>query len=505
MSLYVARTEAQIPRCVLTTAPRSATVLACMLWGASVGAEEPSAPVGVELPLPAEAATEMASPPPAAPTEVEALRRRIEMLERRLTEHASATMTPVAPPPIRAGLPELLRFQGYGDLQLALHDFGADQNRQGGAQRDLRLEFDTTRFVLELIVALPLDIEVETEIEFEHGGTGAAMELEYEEFGEFETEVEKGGEVLLEELFLTRTFADQLALKVGRFYVAIGQLTPHHRPIDYLAVSRSEAETTVLPAVWDEIGVQLSAWWPWLRATAQIVNGLDSTGFSSQRWVASGHQRRFELVRATDLAFVGRLDAFPAADTELGVSAYYGGTSRNRPKADLVKDCQRGDDASVAPCGYVDAPLVLADAHASFRLGPVRGTALALWGYLANAAAVSARNERLSNALQVPRTPVADQALAAWGEVGVDVAPWLGFAAEHALEPFARVDWYDTMFLPRAELFDNPRFERLVVTGGVSWLIARAVVVKLDASHRRFGTAEINTEETVRMSVGFVY
>lgn len=390
-------------------------------------------------------------------------------------------------------------------MQLLLHDFGADPNRQGGARRDLRLELDTTRFVLELITTLPFGVEAEAEIEFEHGGTGAAMELEYEEFGEFEQEIEKGGEVLLEELIVTKRFGEHFAMSAGRFYVAVGQLAHRHRPIDYLAAARSEAESLLLPAVWDEIGVQVQGRLPWLRATAQVVNGLDSTGFSSQRFIALGHQRRFELVRATDLAFVGRLDAFPLPETEIGLSGYHGGTSRNRPKADLVKDCPDAAEDQVAPCGYVDAPVTLVDGHGAFRFGPVRGSAMVLWGHLANAAAVSARNERLSNALAVPRTPVADQAMLAWGELGLDVAPWLGLPAEHALEPFVRVDWADSMFLPREDLFDNPRFERLVLTGGLSWTLTGDLVLKLDASHRRYASEAINTEETVRFALGFVY
>ena len=39
-----------------------------------------------------------------------------------------------------------------------------------------------------------------TEIEFEYGGTGNAYELENTENGEYETEVEKGGEVALAQI-----------------------------------------------------------------------------------------------------------------------------------------------------------------------------------------------------------------------------------------------------------------------------------------------------------------
>ncbi len=34
-----------------------------------------------------------------------------------------------------------------------------------------------------------------TEIEFEHGGTESAFETEFEEGGEYESEIERGGEV----------------------------------------------------------------------------------------------------------------------------------------------------------------------------------------------------------------------------------------------------------------------------------------------------------------------
>lgn len=442
---------------------------------------------------------------PDVAADQQAVRLRLEQLERRLAA-AEARAAPATAPPAPPIAPSVeLHFGGYGDLQFAFHDFGPNQNREGGAQQDPRLVFDTTRFVLEVEGELPYDIEFEAEIEFEHGGTGAAMELEYEEFGEFEQEVEKGGEVLLEELYLKKTFAERYSVAVGRFYVAMGLLSRHYHPTDYLAAVRSEAETTAIPQVWDEMGVQVQAQWPWLRATAQVVNGLDSTGFSSQRFVASGHQSRFELVRATDLAVVGRVDVTPADDIDVGVASYYGGTSRNRPKPDLVPECNDGDPKAAAPCGYVDAPLLLLDGHGQFRLGPLRGSALVLWGHLANAGAISSRNERLSNALNVLRTPVADDALAAWAELGLDVAPWLWLGPDHRLEPFVRVDYYDTMFGVRDGLFDNPRFERTVVTAGVSYALSQHLVLKLDASHRRFGTASLNPESSVRLAAGFVY
>ena len=45
-----------------------------------------------------------------------------------------------------------------------------------------------------------------TEIEFEHGGVEAAVEMENEEAGEFEREIERGGEVALEQFWIQKEF-----------------------------------------------------------------------------------------------------------------------------------------------------------------------------------------------------------------------------------------------------------------------------------------------------------
>ncbi|QSQ28243.1 hypothetical protein JY651_24270 [Pyxidicoccus parkwayensis] len=396
---------------------------------------------------------------------------------------------------------------GYADLQFAYFNHGENQNRARGSQRDSRLAFDTTRLVLSMEAGLEeYGLEAEAEVEFEHAGTGAALELEYEEFGEYEREVDKGGEVLIEELYLSKKLGRYAALTVGRFYVAMGTLFEYYRPTDYLGTVRDEAETLIIPNTWDEMGVQLKWTAPWgLRLIGQVVNGLDSTGFSSQQWVVGGHQRRFEVARASDLAFVGRADVVRFDGLTFGTSGYYGNTTRNRPKPDLIQQCENGNDNVVAPCGYVSAPLVILDAHLSLRKGPWRAKALVMWGHLSNAEQVSQRNARLSNLLGVLRTPVSDNALAAWAELGFDVAPTLHLGDAHQLFPFVRVDYADSEFNPRAELFDNPRFRRTVYTVGTSYTLEGLAFAKLDFSHRRLGAVTFRPENTLRVSTGFVY
>jgi hypothetical protein len=397
-----------------------------------------------------------------------------------------------------------LSLGGYADLQFAWHDYGPNQNRPGGAQKDSRLVFDTTRFVLELEGMLPLGLEFEAELEVEHHGAGAALELEYEEFGEYEQEVEAGGEVILEEIYLRKTFGP-VGLQLGRFYLGVGLLSEIYRPTEYRATGRPESETTVLPAVWHELGLQVDVDLAPVKLTAQIVNGLDSTGFSSQRWIASGHQTRMELVSASDLAFVLRADLELSRGVTLGVSGYYGNTSRNRSKPDLVPECASTEN-EVAPCGYVQAAVTLLDFHFRLDLDPFTAQGVVLWGHLDNAKAVSDRNSRLSNALGVLRSPVASEALFAWLELGVDLADVLCLGTGHHLEPFFRFDYYDTMFGVEDGVFDNNRFARAVYTAGLGWSYGDLVFAKLDLSYRDLGgfeTAALRDETSIRLSTGF--
>jgi hypothetical protein len=399
-----------------------------------------------------------------------------------------------------------IEFGGYGQLQFAWLDYGPDPTRDGGNRRDSRVVFDQTRFVLDIEGTMPLGFEFEAEIEFEHGGTGSALELEFEEFGEYEQEVEKGGEVLVEELYVSKAFFDEsLEVKVGRFYTAVGLLSTLYEPTEYLGSRRPESETTVIPAVWDEMGLEASYETGFVKVTGQLINGLDSTGFSSQRWISLGHQRRFEQVRATGLAGVLRLDLEPVEGLVLGASAYRGGTSANRPKPDMALQCDRDGDDTVAPCGYLGAAVTIGDIHATYTGEHIRARALALYGHVENADVITERNRSLSNALEAPRTDISDNALAAWFELGWNLASSLDIDPRHRIEPYVRAEYYDTVFNPRDGMPDLPRFENYLATVGTGYTWSESVAFKLDYTHRWLGSESLRQQDEVRFSANFVF
>ena len=384
-----------------------------------------------------------------------------------------------------------LEVHGYGDMQFAYFDHGLNQNQEGGASQDSRVTFDLARLIFEIEGKMPSDVEFEAEIEFEHGGTGAAMELEYEEFGEYEADIESGGEVVVEQLYLKKQFFNQrISIKVGRFYVAYGLLPARHKPTDYLATIRPESETTLIPGVWDEMGFELKYTASKFSGTLQLVNGLDSTGFSSQRWIALGHQGRFEVVNATNPAVVGRLDFTPTDRFMMGTSVYFGDTVGNRPKPDM---------------GDMSAPVLLLSSHFQLNHQWLRAQGAVLYGHLSNAEEISKSNRLLSNNLDVLRSAIADEAFGSWLEVGSNVIGHRVDPTKHQLEPFVRVEYYDTMFSTGDNTYDNPRFERTVIGGGVSHTYQQSIALKLDFSNRSFGEPDIRDEKTVRLATSFLF
>ena len=397
---------------------------------------------------------------------------------------------PAEPKALSRG-PFELELEGYGDVQYAFYDYSENENQNEGSRGQSRAAFDTTRFTVELEGNnRDLGLEFEAEMEYEHGGTGSSVELEQDEFGEFESEVEKGGDVELEEIWVRKFLGDGYSVRAGRFYVNVGLLSEYHLPTDYLASGRPETETTIIPGVWDEVGFELQKEADFGKLTFQIVNGLDSTGFSASQWVASGHQEKFETSRAQDLAYVARIDTHPVEGMLLGASGYIApSTSQNRPKDDLD----------------VDGGVYIVDAHARYIRDPFRLQSVILWGHLNDAEEISERNARLSNTLGVARTPVADEAIGTWTELGYNVSPLVGMSESGKLEPFLRFDYYDTYFETADSLIDNPRFERFVYTAGIAYTYDDFITTKIDWTHRDFGSSDIDSEEFLRLGLGFVY
>lgn len=386
--------------------------------------------------------------------------------------------------------------KGYGAMNYYHFDFDTDPS--------LKDKIDLERLNLYLGYSFSEKISLKSEIEFEHGGTGASIGYDtQEEFGEFEDEIEKGGSVKLEQLYVDFRIAPYFNVRAGRMKVYFGLTQKLDEPTSYFTTYRPEMENEILPLGWYENGISFyGTFAKRFSYKAYIVSGLDASGFSSRGWIKNGYQQRFEMNNAESFAFAGRLDYhFGTNDhTFVGVAGYVNDAAANRPKKDMRQS----------------AYVTMVEGHVSYDEKNLRFNAVALYGNLENSDIVSQKNANLSNNLGVKRTPVGKNAFGVSVEAGYNILPLLVTNTSQKLYPFLRYDYYDTMQDVEGAIVKNPRWQRSAITGGLNWFVHPQIVVKAHYSDRKLGsenydpstlqyTGSKQHEKTFSAGIGFTF
>lgn len=386
--------------------------------------------------------------------------------------------------------------RGYGAINYYNYNYDTDPN--------LKDKFDAERLNLYLEYKFTDKISFKSEIEFEHGGTGSTLELDtQEEFGEFEREIEKGGEVKIEQAHINFQIKPYFNIRAGRMKVYFGLHQTLDTPTRYFTTHRQEMENEILPLGWYENGIEFyGTFAKRFSYRFYIVNGLDASGFSSRSWIKGGYQQKFEMVNGESFAFAGRLDYKfgKHKDTFVGIAGYINDASANRPKNDMKES----------------AYVTIVEGHVSYNEGNLRFNAIGLYGNLENSNIVSQKNANLSNNLGAKRTPVGKNAVGFSAEIGYNILPMIKPNPKHMLYPFMRYDYYDTMFDVEGTVVDNPRWERSSITGGFNWFVHPQIVLKAHYSDRRLGSQDYNLstleytgkkqhERTFSTGIGFYF
>lgn len=306
-----------------------------------------------------------------------------------------------------------------------------------------------------------------TEIEFEHGGVETAVEMEDDEGGEYETEVERGGEVALEQFWIQKSFCPQLNLRVGHMVLPVGATNRGHIPTQFFGVYRPEGDSKVIPCTWHETGISLWGRAGMWRYEAMLVPGLDSDRFGRDAWVGNATGSPYEFKIANALAGVGRVDCYPAEGLRVGVSGYVGRTFSNtlsHPSATW------NDVKGTLAIGALDFE------YSAHNLA-VRGGAI--YGHLSDADRITAYNKKMRSDSPSPKTNVASEAISAGVEAGYNIMahmPRVG--SRQKLWIFARYDYYDSMLSTTGGILRYDWCGRQRVAAGVNYYPLRQVVIK---------------------------
>jgi len=351
---------------------------------------------------------------------------------------------------------------------------------------------DLERVVLEFVYDIDDTWQVELELEYEHGGTGTTLEYDaFEEFGEFENEIEAGGEVVIEKLQIKYSPDLQLAqgnvsFKLGHIFVPVGLGTELHKPDQYFTTQRHWSEASMIPQVWHETGVNVLINWQSITVQTLITTGLNSEYFRTYRWVATGQQKRFEQVNADDLALTFRLDyGNVKAGNGIGVSFYTGNTTGNRNNPNKVEG---------------NGNLTLLGVHGAFSYGHWLAKGQYLYGQLEDSAAITQANKTTPGLRPGNFAQLGSEAESAFVELAFNSQQFFGlskplylFTAFEYANPIKAVSQGEA----------TKRFDQQELSIGINYMPNNQLVFKAQYALQSHAQANLANTNSFSLSVGY--
>lgn len=395
------------------------------------------------------------------------------------------------------------RFGGYGEMVASFKDYSNNRfyGHSDGNRKDGRNTISIPRFVLAFDYKFNPKWILGAEIEFESGGVGTAYEVENSENGEYETEVEKGGEVALEQFHITRLIHPAFNVRAGHIILPVGLTNEHHEPINFFGTVRPEGETTIIPSTWHETGLEfygtIGRSYYTFEYQAMVTTGLNALGFDRNNWVQGGKQGIFEEDNFTSPAYTFRVNYSGVPGLRIGGSFYYcANTAANSDKFTEYN---------------FRAPIRIYTADAQYKNNIVTARANFMWGSLTNAGRVSAVNTKLSNKSPYTRVvPVANRSVSYGAEVGLNLAGIFQGTRCPVLYPFARYDYYNPQKKCAGMYVEDKRCEVRKWSAGVNWYALPNLVVKADYATRQIGTSKMfgkgkyNSENEFSIGIAYV-
>lgn len=386
-----------------------------------------------------------------------------------------------------------LSFGGYGEAVYTRNFYSDNWKRYTDASKykdaDGHGRFDLPHVTFFIGYNFGKGWKMYSEIEFEHGGTESAMEIEEEENGEYESEIERGGEVALEQFWIEKSFCKAANLRLGHIIVPVGLTNNNHVPTEFFGVYRPEGENTIFPCTWHETGVSFWGRAKDWRYEIMFIAGLDADRFNEQNWIQGGAGSPYEFKIANSCAGAFRVDNYSIPGLRMGLSGYYGNSGNNSLRTATASNKVKG----AVLIGAFDFDY---DAHNWI----VRGSFD--YGHLGDSKAISQNNKSMPSASPSPRTNVASDALCAGVEMGYDFFSLTKLRDEQKLYLFGRYDYYDSMYKVEKGIQNNECWERHRVAFGLNYYPMKEIVIKAEYS-KRFLKSQYNDEPS--FSIGVAY
>ncbi len=345
---------------------------------------------------------------------------------------------------------------GYGEL---LYE-NFDSKREDGTAAGATDQLDLLRAVVYFGYKFDEHFLFNSEIEFEHAST------------------EDDGEVSVEFAYVDYLARGAINVRAGLVLLPMGLVNELHEPTTFLSSERPETERRILPSTWRENGVGIYGDLGPISYRSYVVNGLDAGDFAASG--LRGGRQGGSKAKAHDFAWVGRLDYVATPGLLVGASGYLGNS---------------GQDLVAPSGGSIDVGTSIVDAHLDWRW---RGLRLRALGARARLEEIAELNGALglSGADSIGETMTGG-----YVEVGYDLLSRRGKAA--SLVPFARWESLDTQHAVPSGFARNPASEATILTLGLAYQPIPQLILKLDYQDRsdeaRLGVSQFNA------ALGYVF
>ncbi|MFV8256423.1 hypothetical protein ACNQKP_01385 [Bdellovibrio bacteriovorus] len=371
-------------------------------------------------------------------------------------------------------------FTSYGYISFTQGEtFKTVQNLEPIVRRSM----DLAEFAFEGEYKLTDSSKIEFEVEIEHGGVGTTIEFDpFEEFGEFEQEIEKGGEIVLHEIYYKKDFKrTDTSVRFGKFplFISLGSVLT--KPHKYPTILASDLEGRMIPLGWTETGAGIEQKYKGFTGRVSLVSGLNSEFFRTYSWVGGGYQRHFESMNADNLATLFSLEfGSVSKGAGIAVSQYSGDTTDNRYKVDKLK---------------VPAVVRITSVMGNYKWKGLGIAAEYIEGSLDNSDKVSAANATLGG-LAKPKAfaPLGHKARLESVQLSYDwETPGLVF--------FLKAEHVNTFADVQGSIVKNPRYDVSRRSGGFMWMWDTAAFMKVQ--YARDKTELEGLPETYQANVAF--
>ena len=285
-----------------------------------------------------------------------------------------------------------------------------------------------------------------SEIEIEHGSTGAPSR-------------NSGGSVSLEFGYLDYMHSDNVNFRAGLLLSPMGLINQLHEPTTFLASSRPQTESRILPSTWREMGAGFYGDFGDFSYQTYVMTALDGEGFGDSG--LRGGRGKGARTPSDDMSFITRVDYVGINGLTLGGSFSVGDHGQ-----DNVDSVTGNDIGSLSALMY--------ELHVDFRTGP--------WVFRAlyAGADIDDVDQFNTGAGNAPGDELAKSMNGFYGEVAYDVMTLIAPGSTAQVRPFIRWEQIDTQATMGSLGTRNPDQDNEIVTLGINYKPIPQVVIKAD-------------------------